>query len=286
MELKNELLSYIKANQSHFINASINAGKEIKLVRKSSFKVETKNDKSPVTLADIKSNEIIQKSLNLFLFKNNTIPVMSEEEQSIPYHMRKYWDYYWCIDPLDGTKEFINGRDSYTTNIGLIYKGEPIAGFVYLPEKDVIYCGIEGYPAFKIINASVEPVKLSISPNSEVKKHLNIVASLSHLNTDTENLINCLKQSYSEVKLIQAGSSLKFCFIADGTADFYPRLAPTMEWDTAAADAVCRAAGCFVLNVDTMKPLKYNKENLKNPGILTFGNDQIVKNLSNYYEDL
>ena len=276
------ITEFIKSNSTTLIDISIKAGQKIQEVAESSFEIYNKEDSSPVTEADNRSNEIIMNGLQELRFQGNQIPVLSEEGVDIPYSERKGWDIFWCVDPLDGTKEFINKRDSYTTNIALIVNRKPVAGFVYLPAQDILYWGLEGYGALRIDKASEEKScteKIGQKNINSDLSELKIVASLSHLNEKTKSIIDKAKTTYDNVSLVQAGSSLKFCFVADGSADLYPRLAPTMEWDTAAADAVCRASGCHVLNVDTLQPLLYNKENLLNPCIITSANLELIKEL-------
>lgn len=249
------------------IIASIQAGKEILKIYNTNFKVEYKDDKSPLTLADKNANDMIVSSL-----KETKIPVLSEEGRKIPYSERQQWSRLWIVDPLDGTKEFVKKNDEFTVNIALVEDQIPIMGVVYAPVLDVLYVGDEKQGAFKIEQASklenimdelVEKNKIPVKTN---KGYYGIVASRSHLNKETEDFIESLKKEHDNVKIVSRGSSLKLCMVAEGTADIYPRFAPTMEWDTAAGDAVVRASGGRVVQaLNNKKELEYNKEDILNP---------------------
>jgi 3'(2'), 5'-bisphosphate nucleotidase len=219
------------------------------------FFIEYKEDNSPLTQADKKANEIICSALGA-LYPN--IPILSEENKIIDYDERKDWEYYWCIDPLDGTKEFIKRNGEFTVNIALIYKNTPVLGVVYAPVLDRMYSAKQGEGAF--LNKERLPL-LHVSQKSDPK--LRIVASKSHLSKETQEFIDAL-DAKTKVQ-VSIGSSLKLCMIAEGSADIYPRLSPTMEWDTAAADAIVRESGKMSYQFDTDIPLVYNKENLLNP---------------------
>lgn len=233
------------------------------------FLVEYKDDKSPLTEADKRSHNTIMK----FLEKYN-IPVLSEEGKEIPYEKRKEWDLFWMIDPLDGTKEFIKKNGEFTINIALINKNKPIFGVVYAPAIDTIYFTDEN-SSYKA-NLSIEEFKLKNIqklPIEEKRDKYVVVASKSHLNEETKEFIENIKID-KEKEFISIGSSLKLCLVAEGKADIYPRLAPTMEWDTAAADVVVRKTGRKVyqlpindyrLSTNDYRLLVYNKENLLNP---------------------
>ncbi len=219
------------------------------------FGVESKGDDSPLTRADTAANDHIVKSLSKLEI---VLPIISEETKEVAYDVRKDWNSLWMVDPLDGTKEFIKRNGEFTVNIALIENGKSIAGVVYLPVKDIMYWAIDGVGAFKIEdqNASV----IQVNSFSEEDKDLRIVCSRSHLNEETQNFVD----RYNNPELIATGSSLKFTIIAEGNAEIYPRLAPTMEWDTAAAQAILEAAGGEVISEDTGLPMRYNKPNLLN----------------------
>ena len=235
-------------------NIAIKAGNAIMEIYQKDFNIEYKEDNSPLTEADIKSNSIICDSLEE-LYGN--IPILSEENREILYDSRKNWNYYWCIDPIDGTKEFIKKNGEFTVNIALIYKNSPVLGVVYAPALNDIYYSKKGYGAYK--NGQRLPLKINNNP----KKRLVVVASKSHLSIDTQKFIDTLETE--EIEQISKGSSLKLCMVAEGIADIYPRLAPTMEWDTAAAHAVVLEAGKKVVQYENNQLVVYNKKNLLNP---------------------
>ena len=230
------------------------AGKAIMDIYNKDFNVEYKEDSSPLTEADTKANEIICNALKK-LYPD--IPMMSEENKQVSYEVRKKWEYYWCIDPIDGTKEFIKKNGEFTVNIALIHKNTPVAGVVYAPALDEMYKAKKGEGAFK------NDQKLPLKHNEHPEKKLHVVASKSHLSKETQEFIDNLDAQ--KIEQVSKGSSLKLCMVATGEADIYPRLAPTMEWDTAAADAVVREAGKMTYVFNESKPLQYNKENLLNP---------------------
>ena len=236
------------------------AGEAVMEIYDTDFEVEFKDDKSPLTLADTRANEIICKSLQE-LYPD--IPLLSEENKSIPYEERKYWVRYWCIDPIDGTKEFIKKNGEFTINIALIENGKPIAGVVYAPAIETIYSAKKGEGAYR------NGVKLPIETNDRPDKLLRVVASKSHLSKETQDYIDELAKDTEKIEQVSKGSSLKLCMVAEGSADIYPRMAPTMEWDTAAADAIVRESGAMTYqlseNLEIAGELQYNKENLLNP---------------------
>ena len=229
------------------------AGEEVLKIYNKDFEVEYKDDKSPLTLADKTSHNVIVEGL-----KKDNLPILSEEGKNIPYEERKEWELFWMIDPLDGTKEFIKKNGEFTINIALIYKNEPIFGVVYAPVLNWIYFN-DSKNAYKIENDKIMKLPIKRDDNKFI-----IVASRSHLNEETKKFIDNIKTD-KEKEFISIGSSLKLCLVAEGKADIYPRLAPTMEWDTAAADAVVRKVGKKVCQFDKDLSLKYNKENLLNP---------------------
>ena len=235
------------------------AGKSTLDIYKREFTVEEKEDRSPVTEADKKSNEIIISALtNLY----PDIPFISEETKQTSYAKRKDWKYFWLIDPLDGTKEFIKKNGEFTVNIAMIKENTPILGVIYVPAKDVFYYAQKGKGSFKIENGS-GPV--SIRANfTDSKEKLVVVGSRSHGGDTLNAFIQEKKSEYKEVELISSGSSLKFCLVAEGKADIYPRTGPTYEWDTAAGHAVVLESGKSVYDFESGKPLAYNKENLLN----------------------
>lgn len=230
------------------------AGNAIMDIYKKDFDIEYKKDNSPLTKADKVSNKIICENLKK-LYPN--IPIISEENKQSPYEKRKKWKYCWCIDPIDGTKEFIKKNGEFTVNIALIHKNKPVLGVVYAPVLKDIYYAKEKCGAYKNND------KLPLHVNENPKEYLTIVASRSHVSAQTQEFIDKLKTK--QIKQISKGSSLKLCMVAEGIADIYPRLAPTMEWDTAAADAIVRESGKMTYSFEKDIPLKYNKKDLLNP---------------------
>lgn len=214
--------------------------------------VTLKEDLSPLTRADRLSHEIILHELTLL---TPGIPVLSEEGQQIPYAIRKDWECYWCVDPLDGTKEFIKRNGEFTVNIALIYKNEPVLGVIYIPVQDVLYYGAEGMGSWKIADGQA-PVHLH---TDERASQWVAVGSRSHSAPEEAEVT----ARYPIVQRISAGSSLKFCLVAEGKAHFYYRHGPTMEWDTAAGHAIVRYSGGR-LSRPAGEPFLYNKESLLN----------------------
>jgi 3'(2'), 5'-bisphosphate nucleotidase len=233
------------------------AGDAIMEIYARDFAVEYKADDSPLTEADTRSNEIICQALASHF---PDIPLLSEENKAVAYDERKNWEYYWCIDPIDGTKEFIKKNGEFTVNIALIHRDTPVLGVVYAPALGDMYRAKQGEGAFK------NGEKLPLRQNTTPEKNLNVVASKSHLSEETQAFIDELARGTEAIRQVSKGSSLKLCMVAEGEADVYPRLAPTMEWDTAAADAVVRESGKMTYQFDNAgAPLVYNKENLLNP---------------------
>lgn len=251
-----------KIEIQHIVSLAKKAGEAILKVYHRNFEVERKSDDSPLTIADKNSNDVIMQGLLEFYPQ---IPVISEESKQIPYQVRKDWKHLWMVDPLDGTKEFISKNGEFTVNIALIEEGVPVLGVVYIPVSGLTYYAIKGSGSFEI-SEDGKTTKLNNQREHYSKKaRVKVVASRSHLTDEVKTFIENLKQQGKEVDFISAGSSLKFCLVAEGEADVYPRFGPTMEWDTAAADIVAREAGLNVLHAETRKPLVYNKEDLLNP---------------------
>jgi len=230
-----------------------------------------KSDQSPLTKADLESDRIISE----YLAKTN-LPILSEENQSIPYSARKNWTSFWLVDPLDGTKEFINKRLEYTVNIALIENEKPIAGVVYAPALKLLYYAHQDVGAFrKVLKAGTFEIKnilLTSDPVSigKLPGELRVVASKSHLSPETVTFIQTLKRLTPVGEMKSIGSSLKLCMVAEGNADIYPRLGPTMEWDTAASHAIVNSAGGMVVKASDLSLLSYNKPDLLNPHFIVF----------------
>ena len=238
------------------------AGDAIMEIYNRDFQIDYKEDKSPLTEADTKSNEIICDAL-VKAYPN--IPMLSEENKEVPYEERKHWEYYWCIDPIDGTKEFIKKNGEFTVNIALIHKDTPVLGVVYAPVLQEMYKAKQGEGAFK------NNKRLPLATNPTPQKSLSVVASKSHLSKETQDFIDDLAKGTEQIEQVSKGSSLKLVMVAEGSADIYPRLAPTMEWDTAAADAIVRESGKMTYQFENNTPLAYNKENLLNPWFVVKG---------------
>lgn len=232
----------------------------------SAFEVNIKSDQSPVTLADIAAHNILLKGLRDLL---PDIPVLSEESEIPEYSIRQQWQRYWLIDPLDGTKEFIQRNDEFTVNVALIEDGQAILGVVTVPTTGVVYWGAKGRGAFKV--DSGKAVSLSTrSMESRLDNHLSIdvMGSRRHGNEMMATVTKGLAAYFPKIEYQSIGSSLKMCLIAEGKADIYPRFALTSEWDTAAAQAVVEAAGGSIVDLSFM-PLRYNQKNaLLNPYFL------------------
>jgi 3'(2'), 5'-bisphosphate nucleotidase len=251
------------------IRASLEAGKAImEIYHTGDFDVDMKSDFSPLTKADLSSNEIILKHL-----ETTNIPILSEEGKALPYSERKNWDQLWIVDPLDGTKEFIKKNGEFTVNIALVENGIPIMGVVFAPALNELYFASKETGAFKVLTANEYTSEELINeaqclPINDDRSTYRIVASRSHMSAETETFIEQQEQIHGSVETISRGSSLKLCMVAEGIADCYPRFAPTMEWDTAAGQAICMWSGAKVLNWNTQEPMTYNRENLLNDWFL------------------
>ncbi len=255
------------------IGTAVKAGERIMEIYSKPIEVSKKEDLSPLTAADMASHHIILEALHMHF---PDIPVISEEHKNLDYSIRKDWKEVWLVDPLDGTKEFIKKNGEFTVNIALVENGRPVFGIVYLPAKQWLYYGMEGKGAFRIRDKKEEEIRVGIPEKGAV---LRLAGSRSHQSPDMAAFVEKQKGRYREVELIAAGSSLKFCLLAEGTVHAYPRLGPTMEWDTAAGDALLRAAGGEVLNFENGTELRYNKENLLNPSFLALADSGILEGI-------
>ncbi|MCU7921137.1 MAG: 3'(2'),5'-bisphosphate nucleotidase CysQ [Candidatus Thiodiazotropha sp. (ex Dulcina madagascariensis)] len=237
------------------------AGDAILQIYDTEFEVEEKQDNSPLTAADLAAHQLIVSTLEGL---TPEIPVLSEESSTIPYAERQAWQRYWLIDPLDGTREFIKRNGEFTVNIALIDNGQPILGVVYAPVLKTIYYGIQGDGAWK---QEGDNSPQAIQVVDQRQQPTRVAGSRSHAG---DSLLRFLEK-IGDHELVSMGSSLKLCLVAEGKADIYPRLGPTSEWDTAAAQAVVEAAGGRVTTLD-LQPLRYNtKDSLLNPYFLAFG---------------
>lgn len=262
MEITRELIGKV-------LQTAFRAGKAIMDIYQLPFEVELKSDNSPLTIADKTAHKIISDEL-----LDTGMPVLSEEGAQISYDIRKSWKDFWLVDPLDGTKEFIKKNGDFTVNIALISNQQPIFGVVYAPVPGFMYWGSES-GSFRLNvkrsgiidfenSPSLETLAERLPCISKTKGYL-VLGSRSHMNIETESFIDDLKRSHPDLSFISRGSSLKFCTLAEGGADVYPRFGPTMEWDTGAGHAVARFAGCSVVQVENGLPVQYNKPSLLNP---------------------
>ncbi len=260
----------IEKNMWEATRASVEAGKAILKVYETDFEVESKSDNSPLTRADTEAHNKI-----CAILEASGLPILSEEGKSIPYAERKGWDYFWMVDPLDGTKEFVNRNGEFTVNIALIEKGYPMAGVIYIPVTDELFLGLPEVGALKFskVSSLIQEMKTPASfmaqgsklPLEQKERPYTVVCSRSHMSSETEAFIEELRARHGHLEYASRGSSLKLCMVAEGKADIYPRFAPTMEWDTAAGQAIAECSGASVIHSLTMDRLGYNKEKLLNP---------------------
>lgn len=241
----------------NLLSLASEAGKEIMRVYETSFDVEHKEDASPITLADRASHDILSSGLKKL---SPHIPVLSEEGRDIPLLERKKWNYFWLIDPLDGTKEFVSKNGEFTVNIALIKKDRPVFGLVSIPAKGTLYYASRSGGAYKIKNSGTSE---QIESRKNISPPVVVTRSRSHSSLEEEKIISRL----GKIKTIFAGSALKFCLVAEGRADVYLRSGPTMEWDTAAGHCVAREAGAHIKQLNG-KDFCYNKKSLRNPGFI------------------
>ncbi|WP_321324732.1 3'(2'),5'-bisphosphate nucleotidase CysQ [Thiomicrorhabdus sp.] len=248
-----------KINIQDIVTLAKIAGEAIIAVYEKDFDVEFKADESPLTEADKAAHYIIEAGLLKLDQQNGTqIPILSEEGKDIPYQVRKNWEYFWLVDPVDGTKEFVKKNGEFTVNIALIHKDTPVLGVVYAPALNTTYWAKQGEGAFK------DGQRLPLKTEQE-RKSYKIVASRSHMSDETKAFIDAIETN-KEKELVSIGSSLKICLVAEGEADIYPRLGPTMEWDTGAAHAIVKEAGMHLQQYEYggYSSHIYNKEKLLN----------------------
>lgn len=242
------------------ISLAKQAGDVIMDVYQKDFEVEYKGDESPLTEADKTANQVIESGLNeMGKEMGLAIPILSEEGKNIPFEDRQDWELYWLVDPLDGTKEFVKKNGEFTVNIALMHHALPVLGVVYAPALGITYAAKKGEGAYK------DGVKLPIENDGDQQSY-KIVASRSHMSDETKQFVDAIKTD-REKELISIGSSLKICLVAEGKADIYPRLGPTMEWDTGAAHAIVNEAGMQLMKYSFesgYEPHLYNKPNLLN----------------------
>lgn len=251
------------------ILASLDAGNAIMEVFRTNFSVDLKSDESPVTIADHRAHEVIAYRLSAL-----DLPILSEEGAAIPYEDRHLWHHYWLVDPLDGTKEFIKGRENFTVNIALMESKRPLAGIVYVPAHRKLFFSVPGKGAYRVRDIDLEnghdlsfDQLMNLTESLPIPRPNNdfvVAVSQSHRSQEAVNFILKLEKHYSNVVVKQLGSALKICMVAEGTVDLVPRFGPTMEWDTAAGQALVEATGKKLYHYHNQVPLTYNKPNLIN----------------------
>jgi 3'(2'), 5'-bisphosphate nucleotidase len=240
------------------------AGKEImKIYETADFGIQYKSDESPVTIADQASNDFIIKKLKKL---TPDIPIVSEESKEIPFSERQNYEYFWMIDPLDGTKEFIARNGDFAVNIALIFQNKPILGVIYVPNTDGVYFAVKNEGSYKLEAGKKTQITCNSFNLDDLR--LRIPVSRSYFNDATKKLI---ADNYRDPVLLPRGSALKFMNIAEGSADIYPRIGTTMEWDTAACQIIIEEAGGQILEMSSKNPLQYNKPSLFNPDFIAFG---------------
>jgi 3'(2'), 5'-bisphosphate nucleotidase len=259
------------------LKASIMAGEEILRIYETDFGVNIKSDSTPVTSADIAASKSIIKDL-----AQTKINVLSEEDVQFDFSDRRNWDRIWIVDPLDGTKEFVKRNGEFTVNIALVEKNRPIIGVIYSPVSRSLYFSsveggsfkVNGHDVLEIMNNNFEVDKIIAKakklPLQQQPPTYTLIASRSHLSTEVNERIQKAKNEHSAVDVINTGSSIKFCWIAEGLAHEYPRFGTTMEWDTAAGQCIIEQTGGRVIDLSTNEPITYNRENLKNNNFIAF----------------
>lgn len=249
--------------KSTIFDLLIEAGQAIMMYYQDhSFEVEIKSDNSPVTSADLASDAILSAGLQKL---TPSWPIISEETDQYSYDQRKAMDYFWLLDPLDGTKEFLNHTDEFTINLALIHDESPVAGFIYVPVTKELYFAIKNQGSFQVIDGAELP--LQASQFSLEDSHLRVVSSRNYTDPRTDTYIRHLQSP----TIIAKGSALKFVWIAKGAADYYPRMIHIMEWDTAAGQIIIEEAGGKLVEATSGQPLKYNKSVMVNPFFIASG---------------
>ena len=253
-------------------NAAVRAGAEImKIYNSDSYNIEVKSDNTPLTIADRLAHNKIKEVLGA-----TRIPILSEEGRAMLYEERKNWEMFWLVDPLDGTIEFIKRNNEFTVNIALMADNECIGAIVYVPYLGKVYFAERGFGAMLI--EGIKPDEQANYTNGEIRAHskmlplttsthdkFRIAVSRSHQTAETAQYIDQMRDKHPDIEIVEQGSSYKFCLLAEGVIDYYPRTTTTYEWDTAAAELILREAGGEVRSLPDYQPLRYNKENLNNP---------------------
>lgn len=263
------------------IIAALDAGKLVmQYFNQTDKKIKLKWNFTPVTKADKEASILIIK-----LLKDTNIPIISEEEKIPSYDIRKTWDSFWIIDPIDGTNDFINGGKDFTVNIALVEGNDVKLGIIYVPVTGELFYGLDNVGSFKhtVKNHFIDTKELFKNENkinpTTYTDDLTIVASRSYINRKTQLFINDVKQYYDNFCIINRGSSLKFCLVAEGSANLYPRLSKINEWDIAAGHAIAKAAGCFIIQPDGISEVKYNSKRLCSPCFFVANNKNTVKKM-------
>jgi 3'(2'), 5'-bisphosphate nucleotidase len=265
------------------VNAALQAGNEIlKIYNSQDFEIKLKKDNSPITEADINSNNKI-----IEILKKTEIPVVSEESEILSFKKRQKNETFWLVDPLDGTKEFIKRNGEFTINIALIENGISIAGIIYSPVSKELYFANDKIGAFKTVNIFSKEnqyynindlIEKSIKlPIFENRNSFVVLKSKSHNSFKNDEFIKFLSSKYSNLEILEKGSSLKICILAEGKADIYPRFGPTSEWDTAAGHAILKASGGNIFDAHAKKEIIYNKKNILNPDFVAVRNINEIK---------
>ena len=255
-------------NILELLNIAIDAGKEILNIYNDEIIVNSKEDKSPITQADINSNDLI---INRLKKLESNIPILTEESM-VEWKNRKDWIKYWLIDPLDGTKEFINRNGEFTVNISLIENNYPIFGIIYSPVKSLLYYALKNYGCYKLkTNSNLSTLKNFNKINIHKEKNITtkVIGSRSH---SSKEFLNWVEKKFTNFELITIGSSLKFCILAEGKADIYPRFGPTSEWDIAAGHIILEEAGGKLKTIDNKDILYNTKDDILNPHFIAYGN--------------
>jgi len=255
--------------------AVVEASEKIMDIYQRDFERTKKIDGSPVTEADFASSEILREHL-----QTTDIPITGEERKKASFEERKKWDYCWCIDPLDGTKEFIKGNGEFVINIALIKNHKPSFGLIASPVNKNIIFGSPATGAFSCNFSEINKPALwsKLEPLPPIEIPITIISSRSHYTGDILSLIHRIEEHYNKFESIKMGSALKFFHLVRGMADVYPRFAPTMEWDIAAGHAIFNAVGGEIIALENGKPLVYNKSNLMNPYFIAY-NKRVPKSV-------
>jgi 3'(2'), 5'-bisphosphate nucleotidase len=259
------------------------AGEKIMAIYETDFQISNKKDDTPVTTADLVANELIVKTLSLL---TPHIPILSEESEEIPYEKRREWQTYWLVDPLDGTRAFIEKSGEFSVNIALIYRHQPVIGVIYSPVQKIGFYACKGSGAFQLNDANEsQPIQVCAqcpdkqsTGESELPRHIVVAGTRSARSIELQTFFTNLDAAFSGRKMKFMGSSLKSCMVATGEADIYARLGPTSEWDTGAAQCIVEEAGGLITDTQ-MRPLRYNtKASLLNPDFFVFGDKSIPWN--------